>query len=214
MLFWDASMKTYVYIDAFNVYFGCVKNTPYKWLDLSKLCTILLPRHQIDRIKYFTAHVKALPSSPDAPRRQQVYLRALRTVANVEIVYGHFLSPRVRMPLANPMAGQPRTVEVIKTEEKGSDVNLATHLLHDAYCGRYECAAVISGDSDLLAAVQIVKNELGKPVGVLNPQKRPSRMLQQYATFYKHIRPGVLAASQFPTTLRDEHGTFNKPSEW
>ena len=118
------------------------------------------------------------------------------------------------MPLAHPTVGQPRTVEVVKTEEKGSDVNLAIHLLHDAYQNRYECAVIVSGDSDLLTAVQIVKNDLGKPVGVLNPQKQPSRMLQQHATFYKHIRPGVLAASQFPSVLRDAHGTFNKPPEW
>jgi uncharacterized LabA/DUF88 family protein len=214
LLFWDASMKTYVYVDAFNLYFGCVKNTAHKWLDLSKLCAILLPQHQIERIKYFTAHVKALPNNPDAPRRQQSYIRALQTLSHLEIVYGHFLSHNVRMPLAHPMVGQPRTVEVLKTEEKGSDVNLAVQLLHDAYQNRYETAVIISGDSDLLSAVQIVKNELGKPVGVLNPQKRPSRMLQQHATFYKHIRPGVLAASQFPRVLEDQHGTFNKPLEW
>lgn len=207
-------MKTYVYVDAFNLYFGCVKNIPYKWLDLSKLCAILLPQHQIERIKYFTAYVKALPNNPDAPRRQQSYIRALQTLSHFEIVYGHFLSHNVRMPLAHPIVGQPRTVEVLKTEEKGSDVNLAVQLLHDAYQNRYESAVVISGDSDLLSAVQIVKNELGKPVGVLNPQKRPSRMLQQHATFYKHIRPGVLAASQFPRVLKDQHGTFNKPLEW
>ena len=118
------------------------------------------------------------------------------------------------MPLANPGLGQPKTVEVIKTEEKGSDVNLAIHLLHDAYQNRYECGVIVSGDSDLLAAVQIVKNELGKPVGVLNPQKRPSRMLEQHATFYKHIRPGVLAASQFPKTLVDEYGIFSRPTQW
>lgn len=35
-------MKTYVYIDAFNLYFGCVKRTPYNWLDLSKLGSIPL----------------------------------------------------------------------------------------------------------------------------------------------------------------------------
>ena len=207
-------MKTYVYIDAFNLYFGCVKGTPYKWLDLSKLCAILLPQHQIERIKYFTAHVKALPNSPDAPARQQVYLRALRTIPKLEIIFGHFLSHNVRMPLANPGIGQPRTVEVVKTEEKGSDVNLAIHLLHDAYQSRYESAVIVSGDSDLLAALQIVKNDLGKPVGVLNPQKRPSRMLERHATFYKHIRPGVLMASQFPKTLNDEHGSFSKPTQW
>jgi uncharacterized LabA/DUF88 family protein len=207
-------MRTYVYIDAFNLYFGCVKGTPYKWLDLSKLCRILLTQHEIERIKYFTAHVKSLPNSPDAPQRQQVYLRALATLPNLEVIYGHFLSHNVRMPLANPGLGQPKTVEVIKTEEKGSDVNLAIHLLHDAYQNRYESAVIVSGDSDLLTALQIVKNELRKPVGVLNPQQRPSRMLQRHATFYKHIRPGVLSASQFPKTLEDEHGTFSKPTEW
>jgi uncharacterized LabA/DUF88 family protein len=207
-------MKTYVYIDAFNLYFGCVKGTPYKWLDLSRLCGILLPQHQIERIKYFTAHVKSLPNNPDAPRRQQVYLRALATLPNLEVIYGHFLSHNVRMPLANPVIGQSKTVVVIKTEEKGSDVNLAVHLLHDAYQNRYESAVIVSGDSDLVAAVQIVKNDLRKPVGVLNPQQRPSRMLQRHATFYKHIRPGVLAASQFAVTIKDQHGAFTKPAEW
>ncbi len=207
-------MRTYVYIDAFNLYFGCVKNTPYKWLNLSRLCGILLPQHQIEGIKYFTARVKSLPNNPNAPQRQQIYLRALKTLPSVEVIYGHFLSHKVRMPLANPGVGQPRTVEVIRTNEKGSDVNLATHLLHDAYQNRYESAVVISGDSDLLTAVQIVKNDLLKPVGVLNPQQRSSRMLEQHATFYKHIRPGVLAASQFPATLTDEHGTFSRPAGW
>jgi hypothetical protein len=91
--------------------------------------------------------VKSLPNSPDAPARQQIYLRALQTLHNLEIIYGHFLSHNVRMPLANPGVGQPKTVEVIKTEEKGSDVNLAIHLLHDAYQSRYECAVIVSPTS-------------------------------------------------------------------
>jgi len=45
-------MKTYVYIDAFNLYFSCVRGAPYKWLDRSKLCGILLPRHRIEGIRY------------------------------------------------------------------------------------------------------------------------------------------------------------------
>jgi hypothetical protein len=53
-------MNTFVYIDAFNLYFGSVRGTPYKWLDLNKLCHILLPRHEIAQIKYFTARVMPL----------------------------------------------------------------------------------------------------------------------------------------------------------
>jgi predicted DNA-binding transcriptional regulator AlpA len=39
-------------------------------------------------------------------------------------------------------------------------------------------------------------------------------VLAKQATFYKHIRQGVLAASQFPPTLKDGGGTFAKPSTW
>mgnify|MGYP001953444353 CR=1 FL=1 len=51
-----------------------------------------------ERIKYFTANVKSLPNNPHAPQRQQVYIRALRTLPTLEIIYGHFLSHKVRMP--------------------------------------------------------------------------------------------------------------------
>jgi len=66
------------YIDGFNFYYGCVKGTPYKWLDLSKLCHLLLPKgFQLSRIRYFTARVAGLPGNPDASTRQNIYLRAL-----------------------------------------------------------------------------------------------------------------------------------------
>ncbi len=156
---------TIVYIDAFNLYYGAVKGTPYKWLDLNRLCALLLPAHRIDRIKYFTALVNARPGDPDQPQRQKTYLRALETLPNLEIHYGHFLTHIVKMPLARPVLGLPEYVEVVKAEEKGSDVNLATHLLHDAHRHRFEAAVVISGDSDLLEPVRIVIQELGKPVG-------------------------------------------------
>ena len=66
-------MKTIVYVDGFNLYYGAVKDTPYKWLDINKLCQLLLPKHTIHQIKYFTARVVARPSDPDQPTRQQVY---------------------------------------------------------------------------------------------------------------------------------------------
>ena len=207
-------MKTYVYVDAFNLYFGAVRGTPYKWVDLAQLCSVLLPRHRIECIKYFTARVRARPSDPDQPRRQEQYLRALRTIPGLEMHFGHFLSHVVRMPLANPLPGQSCHVNVIKTEEKGSDVNLATHLLLDAHHQAFECAVVISGDSDLLLPVQSVIQEFDKPVGVVNPQRNPCRVLQKHATFYKHIRASALARSQFAHSLADAKGTFGKPPGW
>ncbi|MDQ6670445.1 MAG: hypothetical protein M3069_06780 [Chloroflexota bacterium] len=56
--------------------------------------------------------------------------------------------------------GQPRTVEVIKTEEKGSDVNLATFMLLDAV-DAITSSPMISNASDLLLPIEVVSKRLG-----------------------------------------------------
>jgi len=207
-------LRTRVYIDGFNLYFGALKGTPFRWLDASKFCRLMLPQNDICSIKYFTALVTPRPDDPRQPSRQQAYLRALRTLPNISIILGHFLSHTVTMPLAVRGNGGKRYVKVIKTEEKGSDVNLAVHMLNDAYQNRYDVAVIVSNDSDLAEAIRIVTKELGKRVGVLNPHRHPSRTLLAHATFFKTIRKGVLRVSQFPPTLRDKHGAFHKPAIW
>ncbi len=115
------------------------------------------------------------------------------------------------MPLAAPNTGYAK---VIKTEEKGSDVNLATHLLTDGFHNDYEIAVIVSNDSDLLLPIQYVTRELKKPVGLLNPQKHPSQALLPHVRFIKQIRVGTLAKSQFLSTLMHRNGTFSKPATW
>jgi hypothetical protein len=209
-------MRVNVYVDGFNLYFRAVKGTPCKWLDINKLCGLLLPGHTINRIKYFTANVSARPDDPDQPIRQQTYLRALRTLPNLSIIYGHFLTNDYRMLLSGRNPKDPASyVTVVKTEEKGSDVNLATHLLSDGYKKDYEMAAVMSKDSDLLEPIRIVRRELKLPVGLLSPGKRLSQaLLPPEVDFVKPIRRGVLMASQFPDELTDANGTFRKPASW
>lgn len=206
--------RTYVYIDGFNLYYGALKGTRHRWLDLVKFCQLMLPINDIQRINYYTALVGPRLGDPEQPLRQQLYLRALRTLPQVSVHLGHYLSHRVRMPLANPPEKGDRSVLVIKTEEKGSDVNLASHLIRDAYEDRFEVAVLITNDSDLKEPVRIVSAELGKTVGILNPQRNPSFALVKEATFFKQIRSGVLAASQFPAELVDQDGDFRKPAGW
>jgi hypothetical protein len=207
-------LNTNVYIDGFNFYYGALRNTPYRWLNLEVVCQLLLPKNSISQIKYFTALVSARPNDLDQPLRQQLYLRALATLPKVSVHLGHFLSHEVTMALVVPPGHPQKYARVIKTEEKGSDVNLATHLLHDAHMGRFDVAVVVSNDSDLLEPIRIVRQELKKTVGLLNPHPNPSRALLPHIDFIKQIRPGVLRASQFPTTLTDIHGTFTKPAIW
>lgn len=207
-------MRTNVYVDGFNLYYGCLKETPYRWLDLAQFCRFALPKNAINHIRYFTARVQARPDDPQKPVRQQTYIRALQTIPNLSVHYGHYLESVRRMPLANPPVSGPRTVEVLDTEEKGSDVNLAAYLLLDGFQGDYEVAVIVSNDSDLLLPIQIARNTLGRMVGVLNPQKKTSRALLRAATFYKPVRAGLLIASQFPGTLQDSHGIITKPADW
>ena len=158
-----------IYIDGFNFYYGCIKNTKYKWLDFSKLCSRLFPKHEINRIRYFTAKVKPPKDDPQKPQRQQIYLRALLTIPNLTIHFGHFLSHPKDMILENPKDPDKKIVRVISTEEKGSDVNLATYLVADGYENEYEIAAVISNDADLAEPIKLVIERLNLPVGVINP---------------------------------------------
>jgi len=205
---------THIYIDGFNLYYGALRRTPYRWLNLETLCQLLLPKNTIGQIKYFTALVSARPNDPDQPVRQQLYLRALRTLPKVSIHFGHFLTHEVMMALVVAPGQPPKYARVIKTEEKGSDVNLATHLLHDAHMGRFDVAVIISNDSDLLEPIKIVRGQLHKRVGILNPHPNPSRALLPHIDFIKQIRTGVLRTAQFPLTLTDAHGTFTKPAAW
>lgn len=201
-----------VYVDGFNLYYGATKGTPYRWLDLNRLCLNMMPNDTIQVIKYFTARVNARTYDPQQPVRQQMYLRALRTLPNISIFYGHFLTHKCRMALTGVVPVQK--VWVDKTEEKGSDVNLASHLLMDGFLKTYELAVLVTNDSDLAEPVRMVINQLKLPVGILNPHQHHSQQLKTLATFIKRIRQSDLIAAQFPATLTDSVGRFNKPAAW
>lgn len=144
-----------------------------------------------------------------------MYLRALATMPHVSVHLGHFLISTVRMPLVAPSPGGPRTVEVIKTEEKGSDVNLATYLLADAFRQDCQAAVVITNNSDLAEPIRVVRHELGLPVGIVNPgdpRKRSRALLD--VTFFKQLRRSILPRRQLPDELTDKHGTIRKPDRW
>jgi len=209
------SRRTNVYIDSRNLYYGCLKNTPYRWLDVAEMAQRSLPAHYvIGRIHFFTAKVSARPGGdPQQPQRQEAFFRALETLPNLTMHYGTFLTTDVMMPLVTPLLDGTRFARVIKTEEKGSDVNIVATLISEGYKGDYGAAAVVSDDSDLAEALRIVRYDLRLHVRVLSPRGRAHELRQAANRFHK-IDPAVLKASQFPPTLQDAHGTFHKPANW
>lgn len=204
--------KTNVYVDGFNLYYGAVKGTPYKWLDIRKMCELAFPRNQIEEVHYCTAIVKDAPWDAQQSLRQLTFIRALETTG-VEVHRGSFISHTKRLPLETPKRGQ-RFANIIVTEEKRSDVALGALLVAHAYQGRYERAIVVSNDSDLVLPIRIVREEVGLPVGSYNPHPTYSVELSQVAAFKKQIREGVLSAAQLPPVLKDAHGTIRKPARW
>jgi hypothetical protein len=224
-------------VDGFNLYYGAAKNTPYKWVDLAALCGNILPGISIKRIRYFTALVKPLPSDPQTRMRQDIYIRALRTIPSLSVHFGHFLQSPVTMRLVSPPASGSSYADVIKMEEKGSDVNIATYMLVDAFRKDCEQLVVVTNDSDLAEPVRIINKELNIPVGIFNPQTsdialrrarmtgkpiqkaHPSIELKKVARFYREITSegptSHMALSQFPDELTDAAGhRIRKPASW
>lgn len=104
--------KTCVYIDGFNLYYGSLRKTPYRWLDLEQLCRLMLRPNDVQRINYYTARVGARLDDPEQPICQQAYLRALGTLPTVRVHFGHYLSHPVWRPLERSVPGGLRFARV------------------------------------------------------------------------------------------------------
>jgi uncharacterized LabA/DUF88 family protein len=214
-------MGTNVYIDGFNLYNGAVRATTFKWLDLGAMCQTLLPNHNIHRIRYFTAGVSGFPHDPDAPSRQNLYLRALRTIPHLSVHKdGWFSSHPIWLPeypIVLDANHRPRFVRVQRMEEKRTDVDLATHLLLDCFSNDFDEAVVISNDSDLFLPIERVRTQFGKRIGAINPHakwKMSGHLMKAASYHFRTINKSVLRKCQFPPTLSDADGTITKPASW
>ncbi len=206
------------YIDGFNLYYG-IRNrgalnahkkpkptNKYKWLDLVALCKSLVSSCDIVKIKYFTARIEKCGSKTE---RQAKYLKIWEDNQLVEVIEGKYLRSNVKRPLSDGSG----IVEVVKDEEKGTDVNLASHLLIDGITNQYDKAAIISNDSDFAYPIEFVKNSLGKPVFIFNPQHNRSATLERIASVYKPIFDNTL--KQLPPTVKLSNGEVVEcPEEW
>jgi hypothetical protein len=105
-----------------------------------------------------------------------------------------------------------KTIQVVKYEEKGSDVQLAVQLVKDAHLDLFDMAVVISNDSDLQPAVDIVLALPRKRVMIVNPRKK-GRSLQ--GSDRNYLSGGLLESSQMPSAVIDAEGLHvTKPSRW
>lgn len=217
--------RTIVYIDGLNLYYRALRFTAHKWINLQSLAAASLPATcNIIAINYYYAPVSGR-TDPDAPRRQNVYLRALKTLPIICTYKGNFLANKVWAGLIRPVEFRPRhwfaliyprpvVARVWKTEEKGSDVNLGAHIVRDAFQNKFDIAAILTNDTDLTEPVRIVAEECKLPVILLTPVNKPATSLLKYVADVRHIGP-YLGPSQFPDPVINAKGEqIRKPASW
>ena len=105
---------------------------------------------------------------------------------------------RKRRRKASALLADALIAEFHAMEEKGSDVNLAAYLLNDAWEGRFDAAAVISNDTDLVTPTRMVTAERGKPVFIVCPGRwQVAPKLREARPMCAIFRRAMLEAAQF-----------------
>ena len=220
-------MRTIVYIDGFNLYFGSLQGTPYRWLDISllasRICKEQSPGAKIEAIKYFTADIKAKLSrrGQDSCIAQRDYLLSLNAyLPNIKIIKGKYnISKSQYHPHGDPVDFSVKH-SVWRAEEKQTDVNIAIHMLCDAVDNTCEQMVLFSNDSDLYPAIKEVKErhpdlKIGVVAPIRDNERQPSADLMEYSDWTRHgIRSEELESSQLPHQVLTRKRRIIKPDHW
>jgi uncharacterized LabA/DUF88 family protein len=217
-------LKTIVFIDGYNLYYGAVRRTPYKWLDIYKLFSeqLLHQDAELLEVRYYTAPVLgSLCDDPASPQRQRQYLQALRKLypEKITIIEGKLIRGDATLRLSQPIPELPEVskVKVITLTEKKTDVNIAADMIAGAFNGHFEQAVLCSNDSDMEGALKTIrKNCPDIRLGLVAPTAAHGRFisndLKAQAHWTKTISAEDMALAQLPQKIR---GTaITKPEKW
>ncbi|WGG51161.1 antitoxin Xre/MbcA/ParS toxin-binding domain-containing protein [Rugamonas sp. DEMB1] len=229
-------LRTRVYIDGYNLYYGCLKGTPYKWLDLLSLFekhilpTSTAPGTRSELlplgIKFFTAKIlESAAKALDSVSSQARYHTALRKLydGRIQLIEGYYSQTESKAKVIDP--GAPRTwprdckeVLVWKLEEKQSDVNLALQAYHDAITCAVDQIVIVTNDTDIAPALAMIRAHTNVTIGLVVPTwphvRQPNTELSELAHWVRsHITPTELADSQLPRVIPGRHPTI-KPESW
>ena len=223
-------MRTIVYIDGFNLYYGALKYSPYKWLDIYKLfndriCPSINSEKTEVKIKFFTANILgSIASSKNSVSNQAKYHNALLKLYpnNIEIIKGKFLKETITARLVTYIPNfNQKEVEVLKLEEKKTDVNIAISMYRDIVNNMCDQIIICSNHTDLVPAVSAVYEDFPKAnIGIVFPinEKSPRTSSKEFKAIshweWKRISNRDLEYSQLPQTIPTHKKAIKKPLEW
>ena len=225
--------KAIVYVDGYNLFYGRLRGTPYKWLDLvslfrDQILKAQLPDATLVGVKFFTAPALAKFASHglDSVTSQNGYHRALTASYPdlFEIVMGYHTHGLGRLMMYQEPPVRANQHKVWLIEEKQTDVNIALTLYRDVAKGLADIAVVCSNDSDLVPVLKAVKEdfpetELGLVAPLPEPRagihRRPNAELGALAHWTRHyIRDDELATAQLPDVVPTKKKAVRKPVYW
>ena len=196
-----------VYIDGFNLYYGVRAATGrrYLWLDVEKLARdFLRPGQRLESVTYFTSRVRTPAASH---LRQTTYLEALGVSTVAEVVEGYL--QQTARTCASCGATTPRI------EEKRTDVHIACRMLDDAHRGAVDMALLVSGDSDLAPALELINALPARRAVVAFPPRRHSVVLAQAAGAVTYVSAASLRRCQLPDPVVSAAGVrYERPAYW
>lgn len=234
----ELSKKTAIYVDGYNLYYGRLRGTEFKWLDIAKLCrNILVQRDQnenLERINVFTAHALArfATNGQRSVEAQSLYHRALKFMYGdiLEIIYGKhaFDKNGTLLPefLPDQSYDRSKRIRVWKLEEKQTDVNLAISMYRDAAKGLNDRIILMSNDSDAAPALKAIREDFSHiMIGVVipvhpsgsswPPHRCISGSLSEEADWIiKHLTDEQLSNAQLPSRVPTNKKMIVKPSHW
>jgi 6-hydroxy-3-succinoylpyridine 3-monooxygenase len=209
------SILSGIYIDGFNLYYGALKGTPNRWLNLQRYFTQIRSDDEINKIWYFTAKVIG-----NDRHKQEAYLKAISTCSLVTIVEGTFKNKQQKCKVYNCNLNPNDKIFTVP-EEKQTDVNIALRIVRDAYEQKYANIILVSGDSDLTPALALAKEISPKTkITVYIPDSSGKRTygsgeVRKIADIVKRLPPSNLSKAQFPIVVKDIQGNLiHKPSNW
>ncbi len=219
-------MRTIVYVDGYNLYYGLLRKSPYKWLDLYTLFQnhVLSSSTEVIEVRYYTAPVKKdMSDDPESPRRQRIYLQALKKMppCKVCIIEGSIESSKPRRRLVETIPERPdlTKVRVWQFSEKKTDVNLATDMLTAALTNACEQIVLCSNDSDLEGALAAICRHTDIQIGLVAPipsddHRKITTDLKKFSHWSKKLSVVHLENSQLPDVIPRQTKPIKKPQGW
>ena len=229
-------MRTACFVDGYNLFYGLLAGTQYKWLDLPSLLAHIIhvehPENTLISVSFFTSGVKpSLASRGNLSKEaQDCYLRAL-IARGVSVTYGrHQLEPgkAPRFIDKKTPASRLDQVDIWKLEEKETDVHIAISMnrLAARQSGlkpqeRIQQLVLVSADTDMTPALQALREDFPElRIGVVLPHREgikraPPGSLKAHSHWMRHVvTVEELARHQFPTSVPTLKKPAIKPKYW